>query len=151
MVFDDLSVRQDVGQRLEALLLRQHGVELLPGEGVVEDAEEAVAFREVVVHQVDQVIRLANRLDHLSEIKTNCSLNTLIKHFLFNSSVMCENVNPRCLCDSINKKTPGLGPQKMLNNICLMVALDLTWLLHKLTATSFDSSGFGFVLSRERR
>ena len=90
VVFDDLSVRQDVGQRLEALLLRQHGVELLPGEGVVEDAEEAVALREVVVHQVDQVIRFANRLDHLSEIKTNCSLNTRSNMVLFNSSVMCE-------------------------------------------------------------
>lgn len=69
MVFHDLGVRQDVGQRLEALLLRQHGVQLLPGEGVVQYAEEAVALREVVVHQVDKIVGFADLLDHISELK----------------------------------------------------------------------------------
>jgi len=51
MVFDDLGVGEDVGEGRDTLLLRQHRVQLLSGEGIVENAEQAVALREVVVDQ----------------------------------------------------------------------------------------------------
>jgi len=67
VIFDDLGVRQDVGQRLQALLFRQDGVQLSSREGVVEDAEQAVALWKVVVDQINQIIRFSDRLNYLSE------------------------------------------------------------------------------------
>jgi hypothetical protein len=75
MVFDNLGVGEDVGEGRDTLLLRQHRVQLLSGEGIVENAEQAVALREVVVDQQTMLLNFfffvtlsqrPNKLKHLS-------------------------------------------------------------------------------------
>ncbi len=64
MVLDNPGIGENISQGLQALLLRQDGVKFSPREGVVQHVEEAVPLREVVVHQINQIIRFADRFNH---------------------------------------------------------------------------------------
>ena len=65
MVLDNPGIGEHICQGLEALLLRQHRVKFSPRERVVQNVEEAIALGEVVVHQINQIIRFADGFNHL--------------------------------------------------------------------------------------